>query len=255
MKLALIPPQGLEERMWEGECLLALAHRLRYKPYLDTVQAIAEAGRHTPVMIDNGIAEGVTLHPIELNALAELCTAHELVLPDVLYGTNETLEAVKSYCKQYSMKGKRFFAVAQGRNLEDFKHCISEYVEMHKIKTIGLPRLILDKCGKSGRIDLATWMAYEFPDHRFSIHFLGTNPVWMREMYYVAKYCPNVRSIDTSMAYNYAAAGLDLSKKSTWEKVVKRPTGYFAGDWSKVLFKELYQTNEEVLKEWAKGTL
>jgi hypothetical protein len=137
-------------------------------------------------------------------------------------------------------------AVAQGQTVRELEQCIEMYVDLDTVNTIGIPRLIMDSLGKTARLDLAAWIRTKYGE-RFKIHLLGTNPLWVKEVYYAAKYHPYIRSVDTSLPYNYAIAG---EKVDDTNVVVKRPAGYFEKDWRPLLDLGLVTHNEQVMKSW-----
>lgn len=246
MKAALIPPKGLEARMYQGSLIMGLAHLVRSPSYLRSLQAAVQDNRF--VILDNGAAEGEPVSNEGLQEAARLIGAKEVVLPDVMRDAQGTVDAATRYLKELGPAvGVEYMAVAQGTTFDEVKKYIDQFKLYGPIATIGLPRLLVDY-NRSMRIDLANWMLSEF-GKRYNIHFLGTNPAWPREVYYAARYAPHVRSVDTSMPYNYALAKVKLDTTGPLPKVT-RPQGYFEKDHAGMVSMNLIEANEDIFKRW-----
>lgn len=229
MKLALIPPRGLENYIHLSSIQLALAH-IEHVEYLREY-AIADRRRDF-IILDNGIAEGVKdLTAKRLCVLASRFGADELVAPDVMNNGTKTLHAVEKFLDEVEQlpktyKSLRIMAVAHSTSgdLEGAKGLVNYYADKPEIHTLGIPRCLMSEEHRAVRIDLANWV-YESLPGRFEIHLLGTNPLWPREVASAATYAPHIRSVDTSMPFNYTIARerLDVKKPAT----VKRPPNYF----------------------------
>jgi len=227
MQLALIPPKGWENYIHLSSFQLALAH-IDAGDYL---REYAKAERRGDfIVLDNGIAEDEHLSTKALVITSTRIGASELVLPDVMHDGNRTLSAIGKFLKEAKQlpkpytTGLRLMAVAHGNNTDDIQALITQYVDIAEIDTVGLPRCLVTQWKPAMRIDLANWTHETYPN-RFQIHFLGTSHWWPREIAQAAHYAPHVRSVDTSMPFNYALAGerLDVKKPAA----VKRPDGYF----------------------------
>lgn len=226
MRLALIPPRGMEELALRSNFHLALAH-ITHSDYLRTYGVAAKRGDF--IVMDNGVAEGQLISTKNLMVAAQRLGAHELVIPDVLGDARATRTAIEEFLTQaYHMPkayhSAEYFAVAQGSNLGEVRDLVSWLAPQMSIRTVGIPRLLMKMTMLSARIDLANWIEDTFPG-RFKIHLLGANSLWPREIVSVCKYAPHVRSIDTSMPFAYAMAGERLDVKYTAK--ISRPPQYF----------------------------
>jgi hypothetical protein len=168
--------------------------------------------------------------------------------------SDETLKKVTKVVTTHTYGNRRWMAVVQGQDVLDLQRCIDTYAAFPLIKTIGLPRLLLDQFTHDIRLNLAKWAVEQFPN-RFDVHLLGTNPKWIREAMFVAKYAPFVRSVDTSMPYNYAIQNLKLDVAAKDRTIVARHASYFARNWRPCVDMGLVRHNEHVMKAWTEQTL
>lgn len=250
MKAAFIPPRGLEKHMCHSSMVMALAHLTDGLSFYDaTVRELAEIGTH--VILDNGANEGVSIRDERLAHLAKEIGARELVLPDVLGDSEKTLDAVARYLRYQGTNEMQYMGVVQGTSAPELYKVIDMYATMPLIKTVGLPRLLLGtQLGNPVRIDLANWIRNHY-EKRFEIHFLGASSLWLKEPYYAAKYASHVRSIDTSLPYNYGLKGVRID--TTADKI-DRSDDYFTTT-HKAHALTTVKFNEEVYKEWCRGIL
>lgn len=253
MRLALIPPRGYENYASLSKFHLMLAH-IDYPEYLREYRRCR--ARQDYIVMDNGAAElprgQSPFSEVQLIDIAQRCDVDELVLPDALHNTHKTINLVSWALLQYERLPKTsyahkldYMAVAQGYGLDDVKHCVEKFVEHSRVGVVGLPRLLLTPDYRSIRIDAANWIEETYP-RRFKIHLLGTNPIWVREVQAAARYAPHIRSVDTSMPFNYAMAGARLS--DTLEPI-KRPDQYF--EVTRVILGSLLKANIETMIGWA----
>lgn len=245
IKVCFIPPTGLEDRMSTGDMVMGLAQR-SYPSYVQVIQQLAAKNKF--VIADNGANEGQRLPDELLAARANLLGANELVLPDVLRDSSATLAAVTSFLQQDLKKFDHYMAVVQGTSMEQLQQLVECYAEMPQVTTLGLPRLLLKFVKRSIRIDLANWIQAEHKN-RFNLHLLGASSEWVREPYYAARYAPHIRSIDSSLPYNYGLKG-ELIDRTT--RRIDRPGDYFTQSHSATHLTTIFR-NEETYLLWSKG--
>jgi hypothetical protein len=94
---------------------------------------------------------------------------------------------------------------------------------------------------------MANWIEERYP-HKFAIHLLGTNPAWLGEVRAAHKYAEHIRSVDTSMPFNYGLMGVALSSMA--EKLT-RDRNYFVHDWGKNANVGLLRDNVRTFMSWA----
>lgn len=261
MKVAFIPPTGLAYRMIHGDIVMSLAPLAYRNDYLKIIDELYDKNRF--IIMDNGANEHCTYTSEDLAARAQHVHANEMVLPDVLREADATFTAASDYLVtrrkiQETLDIKfepQYMAVVQGRNIEDLYKLVDRYAGEFDIKTLGIPRLLLTHAYQSIRIDIANWIHLTYPG-RFQLHFLGASSVWVKEAYYAARYAPHVRSIDTSMPYNY---GLRYERLGYWNgqgcttRKIERAADYFTEDHSSASLATI-TFNEGVYRTWCKGS-
>ena len=257
MKLAHIPPRGLEVHALRQRFHLVLA-QVDYPEYLETYQHAR--GRGDYIILDNGAAEGATVGDALLMHRAQQLRADEIVIPDVMGRSNDTVRRMWRFFDNlnemtYPWKDYRYMAVAQGGNEAEVKKCIEEFVKCYNIKVLGIPRhLVKTLANHMIRVDLAKWLQEEYPK-RFEIHFLGAAPTFPGEPFVVSRYNVPVRSMDTSLAFNYAIAGRELKRPvlagEPIVNVVTRPEGYWSRRWNTAVKTPLLVQNLQTLEDWA----
>lgn len=235
-KVALIPPISKIEHYCTGRPIqMALAH------LVDKVAAYRNAYRRLAadsyVVLDNGAWEVVQSYPINrLWDLAESIHAQEIVLPDVLLCSDETIQASEKAIqkiKQAGVKQFKYAFVLQGCNLKEYHSCLKWALLQPEISTIMIPKLAEPRV-PNGRAGLLTWFRSNSPilykrlyDKR--IHLLGIwhNPL---EIYNCTVAHPKlISSVDSALPFHMAYGrrvfdttfGLDGFEKT------KRPEGYF----------------------------
>jgi hypothetical protein len=184
------------------------------------------------VILDNGAAEPEGLGRADdlIKMLGEL-KPDELALPDVLgYGSVTVslgTEFMNKFEDEIRLWGRRLGFVAQGRTLEDAKRTVSSFASLSDrfpIQVAYLPRLLLKETHTMGvRLKLAEWTRANYP--QFQIHLFGASSLWPGEMREAAE-MQFIRSMDTSLPYNYAYAEKTLLPRLI-DKPIIRPNGYF----------------------------
>ena len=251
MHVALIPPRGLENYALRSNFHLTLAipGLQSRKTYGGMYQRAVRLGDY--VVLDNGAAEGQPATDEALFNMGKALQCNEVVLPDSMYESKQTVEAVARFLSNPNFVWDvvpKMMAVPQGTALRSFRYCINAFAEMPDIKVIGIPRHIIPTLDmKSARVDLANWIAENHPN-RFEIHFLGMHPMWLGEIPATVKYAPHVRSVDSSLPFNYAIARKRLVGA---KDIVMRPDFYFEEDWSRRISTKLVRDNIKTLMEWA----
>jgi hypothetical protein len=254
MKEAFIPPKGLENHLREGRIVMALAQLSDDDNYVHHVRELHARGRF--VIVDNGANEKVSFSNEDLTQRAIRLRADELVLPDVLYDAEKTFEVATQYLREReawittTSPEPQYMGAVQGDSIDELRKLVDRYSEEFEIKTIGLPRLLLEHVAPvSIRIDMANWIESSYPN-RFDIHLLGASTEWVKEPYYVSKYAPHIRSIDTSLPYNYGLQGIRINDTRL---KVDRPKDYFTKE-HKASGLTTISFNEEVYRSWCSVT-
>lgn len=251
MRLALIPPVGLEVHALRSDTHMALAHEPAMLSTNRTIQLKRASERGDFVMLDNGINEGAAATPQQMKTYGQLIGATEIVLPDVLDSHVRTANTVKSFIDREEGVWGKFqsrMAVVQGTNKIAALTCLEKYVTIPEITTVGIPRRIIDNfVALNARIDLVNEIHRLFPG-RFEIHLLGAHPMWPKEIKYAQQYTV-ARSMDTSLPFNWTIAGKKIDEQG---EGYARPTGYFTS--VKEVSMSLLDHNINTALEWARGT-
>lgn len=254
MKLCLIPPKGLERYALESDYHLTLGipSCMSNKDYLNTYGQAKLRG--DTIIMDNGAAEGSPIVPQVMNDYARIICANEIVLPDVLGNRDRTVDAIENYLARHpNIAGLyRCMAVVQGKGLRELVWMIHYLADRKEVTSLGLPRILTQSLGKedlSIRLDLANTIARLHPG-RFDIHLLGANPQWPGEVRAAAKYASHIRSMDTSMPFNYTLYGRRIKSNLLGESPIARPTEYFTKV-HKDDHPTLLRDNIRTMMEWA----
>jgi hypothetical protein len=257
LKLALIPPRSLEGYIRQSDGIqLALA----IPEYMDNQgmkNELALASRFKDhIILDNGAAEGARM--LDGGSLLEIAHefgAAEIVAPDVMGKSNETIQRVTKFMSDWGSAirgafGLKVMAVAQGVDQEDAAKTIKAYKSMEHsfghINVVGIPRHLIGSYGDTIRLELAEFAA----NLNFEVHLLGTNPLWIEEVREAGK-LPFIRSCDTSAPFNYAIEGVQIAEGM--QEAVTRPDGYFKLFWASRVDGRILRSNVNTLKEWAHG--
>lgn len=251
MKLALIPPLGLEYYMHRTTCQMALAIDVCMLNTNRTLQ-LKNAHQHFDhIILDNGANEGTTATPQVMKRYGTLIHATEIVLPDSLDNTVKTIQMVKGFVNREESVWKSFhdrMAVVQGTTEAALLRCVDAFAQLEPITTVGIPRRVIDRLLRtSARVDLANKIDELYPN-RFRIHALGAHPMWPKEVRYLSKYT-KVRSMDTSLPFNWAMVGRKVDDATPGG--VSRSPKYF----TKVAEPNLQVVDYNISKlvEWASG--
>jgi hypothetical protein len=204
-------------------------------------------------ILDNGVAEAKPASWDELEKMARQYHVNELILPDVMGDAKATRAAVDAvfddawhHTNPYGLMG-----VVQGTNTNEIIDLIRYYLGMQgrTLTSIGLPRCLIDTFDLAqARAMVAHWIRNE--DERIPIHLLGTNPNYINELKDFGRNfrAMNVRGVDTSAPFVYAAAGKWIGDSD----IVARPDNYF--DLERADFDDrLLDMNIATLGEWVHG--
>lgn len=250
ISVALIPPRGLHAYALQSHMHMALATTACFKnpDYVELYQSVTDF-----IILDNGANEDGQSAPADrIDFYAETIGASEIVLPDVMGNRDRTINAIDRFLISHRGIAEKYrcMAVLHAPTQRQTLNTVAYYEDNPYIKTLGIPRMYVDQVGQLGaRISLAGEIQKFYGD-RFAIHFLGAVPEWPAEVRSAAKYVPFIRSLDSSLPFNFTIAGLKLADNS--RKVVRRPATYFTRDFGG-LNRDLLKANIDTFKEWANG--
>lgn len=226
--IALIPPYKPQyfEYMARQTCQLALPELIRHNTSYTTFmyeQSLAE----DLVILDNGVFEDNSVDVDTLFKYADAIRATEIVIPDIMHDKDATIRLMHEF-KPYALEHRtqyNYMGVLQGENTFQYKQVCESFATQDWITTIAIPKYFFRKTF-THRTQLAQWIHETYP-HRFDIHFLGMDEFARAFETQYALNRVNVRSMDTSLPFVYAACKEDLYKS---QHVLKRPLGYFYND-------------------------
>jgi hypothetical protein len=250
VRAALIPPKGWFRTAYRSDIHLVLA-QIEDIDYQNTY--LRDEVETDFVIVDNGAAEGNMVEDHKLFTRANYYAANEIVLPDVMGSADLTLKrAVKFFAdnKEVISKEHRFMGVVQASHtMEQACRCIKTFASMPLVKTIGIPRHLVDRTDYA-RFQICQWLeAQSDLKDRFEVHLLGTNSKFPLEIRLIAQAFPWIRSCDSSMPYNYAIAGKELKPDV---QGINRPMNYFDRRPDN-LDSNLLDQNIETYTRWASG--
>lgn len=217
MKVATILPTpllGLEPNKDYNMCLYQI---VKTNPiYAEYFRKLREQNKF--VIMDNGAAEGVNPSFEELLPVYDIVKPSEIVLPDVVYNTTETLKrTVASYCefeKHKLHEQYQFMAVPQGETFLEWLDCLSAFLHLPHITTIGVSKFVTPKfqyeMGDDANVrlecvDAILTIAAQMK-RPVQVHLLGcySNPKEIGEINEV--FGDKVRGTDSAIAYVYSRA-------------------------------------------------
>jgi hypothetical protein len=258
MRAALIPPKGLYDTAMQSDIHLVLAQHTM-TDYV--VNYMYNVGDDDFVIVDNGAAEGNMVSFETLLQRAYAYGAEEIVLPDVIGDFSNTMLLVEHSLVQWKqsavyggLKFPQAMAVVQSNGASsEWQDCIRFFERFPQITTLGIPRHFVDK-DKWMRHQVLSWIKGHDLDKRFQVHLLGTNPKFPAEVSVLAKDHSWVRSVDSSLPYNYAIAGQPLDAMPRKEPI-GRPDGYFTEERKYDQDQRaLVIDNINTFMRWASGT-
>jgi len=210
------------------------------------------------IVMDNGAAENAPVSIETLINRAVDVSADEVVLPDVFfdcYGTLAVVNNALNQVQEYDLNFK-FMAVVQGKSREDIRTILRAYENTSGIRVLGIPRHWIDTLDAiSARVQILNLIEQRRLHEKFEVHLLGTSPLWGGELEYVSSNYPWVRSVDSSLPYNYAMDGKYLPLHGSSldaEKAIWRPEGYFTKP--QEIPVQALRSNIDTFLGWANAT-
>ena len=172
MHIATILPAANLNLEAESEYHLCLAHLLSNRVYRKFFWKKAKEGKY--VIMDNGVVETGFPKDIEkLFNLARSIGVNEMILPDMLYNTESTLNLGKNALKFASTRHDfscNFMAVPQGKTQEKWAACVREMLTW-PVKCIGISRFLVPTVFESRKKALEA--VPELINSDKEIHLLG----------------------------------------------------------------------------------
>ena len=226
-RLAHIVPQSSLHKI-EGKgyqmCLANIVHNdSAYASFYSRIASEDEAF----VLLDNGAAEGQQLGMEDLLACYENIKPNEVVLPDTLCNSAETLTkgrfAIERLRQVYGAKLPfTLMGVPQGRTFTEWAKCAEEMIQWPELHCLGVSKFLQMET----QDEYVRYYATEFIEelikkyHRYDIevHLLGCSES-PQTIAKIAKAFPFVRGCDSAYGYICTQANVEIYEKTT------RPSG------------------------------
>ena len=208
MKLAVIAPLqcldvvnavGLSYHMALGQELV------RDSGYSNAYLAMHERGDF--IIVDNGAAEKDILPFAQIVLAANIISADEIALPDVLRDMKQTVIATREGARLVP-KQKRML-IPQGKDWTDWDECVRQLMRIGG-GSLGIPKLLGKYVG--GRERALDYIKSQGIYTEIDIHLLGANIFPLDEIRSLLRQFPWIRGIDTAAPIAYAQYG----KSITW---------------------------------------
>ena len=208
------------------------------KKYMEYFRKRTLAGDY--VILDNGIAEGLTYGSTRLFTLADKVGAQEIVIPDIMGNALGTIDEYKKFRPSLTKK-YNYMAVLQGTTANEVRECLRAIDTFCPwVTAIGIPR-ILNKIHHNFRALFTEWLDKEGYGNIYEFHYLGASSkndeVWdLGDLDFA-------RGIDTSKPIYMGLLGLDIDK----DEDPGRPDDYFR----MTTHPDLVMQNALLYREWA----
>lgn len=206
LKIAEIVPLKFLELTKDNHYHMCLAHLvLKNEEYAKFYRRMSDEGKY--VLVDNGACEGEKMNYDDLVKVYEIIRPTEIILPDVLFDFDETLDRTRYFLENYDLSKYKKMIVPQGEDSDGWKSCCEEMLKLKGISSIGIPKWLGD------RIDECKMLVGSGKE----IHLLGCNGN-PSSILQCKKINPNVRGCDSAFAYLCSKAGEPIITEKT-----KRP--------------------------------
>lgn len=213
IKVATIVPTSYLHLTKDDEYFMCLAHLVDTDPvYAEFFKQRAKEGKF--IIMDNGAAEHAQPDASKILECAGKVVPTEMVLSDVLFNKDATLERSFDTGNFYlDMMGEgvvKFMAVPQGKTFEQWLECAIEFCKWDDVHTIGISKFITKQFGDNARLR-AVEALQPFIGSK-DIHLLGcwSDPMEAANIYHncIMKCMKAPRGIDSGIAYAFSMKGL-----------------------------------------------
>lgn len=202
LKIAEIVPVSCLEMTSAYQYHMCLAHLVgldndESKKYTDFYRRMSDEGRY--VLMDNGAAEGSQLDFASLIKKYELIHPTEIVLPDALLDSEETVGRTVTFYRIYKemIKDYKLMVVPQGRTFDEWCKCAVDLLSKVPVDTVGVSKFLEMDTGEPNIRVRACEFLRNFD---VEIHLLGCSegPAVVRNARAVNK---SVRGCDSAFVY------------------------------------------------------
>lgn len=203
---------------------MCLAHLVGNAKYAKHFSQCSKAGKY--IVMDNGEAEGKQLNFEKLFEAYNAINPKEIILPDKLFHSKETLYKSKIFLDELKKRNLPYkvLAVPQGKSLSEWEECAKVFLSDKRINTIGISKFLniitRDKYIRFKALEKLDKYLKLYDREDIDVHLLGCDegPVIVNEC---RKRFPFVRGCDTAFAYLAAQSNTHISSEN-----VQRPSGH-----------------------------
>ena len=253
MELALIPPVAHLADTNDLAYQLVLPHMLIHNK--EYAKHYMTQGQDDKLLIlDNGAAEGEQVSLSALMHLAKAYNVSEFALPDIMgEGYNNMQSALESLrflaAEEWDFCSVGF--VAHGDNVRQIMGYIDKVLRadvLNLVEVIYLPRILVNEHAFTIRTELCKAIK---ENYAVDVHLFGASQNFPGDILCASR-LSEARSVDTSVAYTYAAAGELMGPTWVRDRIIRRDD-YFDHE---LVGEErvLMERNIQLLKEWCYGT-
>lgn len=209
MKFYAIPPNKHLDMMDNGDRYFCLAHHYfqdkQYKQYfLDLRKSKPDAF----ITLDNGAAEHSLVTEDALIDVVQELRPNEVIAPDVLFNTTETLDNLHSFISKMNGFGllihTSVFACPQGSTKREWLECYRQMSIHPHVSCIGLSKIAVPKCWNDAVGDTLIGVSRNQCVQELKDRNIITKPLHLLGMgehtefdYYLQNKVPNIRSSDS----------------------------------------------------------
>ena len=215
LKVAEIVPLRFLNMTSKNMYHMCLAHLvLKSEEYALFYRRMSDEGKY--VLVDNGACEGEKMSYDDLMRVYDIIRPTEIILPDVLFDKEETLERTYFFLDNYNLRRYKKMVVPQGQDLDQWKECCDEMLVIDEVNTIGIPKWL-----GGAYIGSRPAICEKLTNTDKEIHLLGCSE-GPKVLLDCKRKNPNVRGCDSAFAYLCAKAGvkvIDSETKRPGEKI------------------------------------
>lgn len=234
-KIAQIVSVPHLEQIENNHYHMCLAHLVGNTEYAKFYERMSREGKF--VLMDNGAAEGSQLTANELLKMYALINPTEIVLPDTLNNSLDTLRKTFNFIHEHKDLPYRFMGVPQGKDFAEWCMCAEAMLREPRINTIGVSKFLNIATGNDeirvAAVAFLRKMAKLLDRERdIEIHLLGCDegPAIVNA---IQELFPMVRGCDSAFAFIATQAGMEITEDT------ERPEGEIDFLEGTVLWEEL----------------
>lgn len=222
-KIAHIVPLGSLNKILDNGYFMCLAHLIKESAqYAAFYHRRSEEGKY--VLMDNGAAENSQLSNEELVQCYLRVLPTEMVLPDTLLDSADTIRKVEEglqYFRRANVACK-FMAVPQGKTLDEWKTCAEYLIRLSEVNSLGVSKFLEmnndDEWIRYKAVAYLEELIKKYDRYDLEVHLLGCSerPCVIGK---IMKDFDFVRGCDSAYAYIATQAGVPVYSETS------RPSG------------------------------